>query len=178
MEAHSIWQKLLLKLSVFLNFGRTHLTSYCFDIRVTPRRLCACLCVRWCACRCGASHSCFHSSVLKIIFISGVVLLLGNTAAGRLTWSLSTPLSGEDGQAITARWLSAVTGELEYCQIPQERPGKSSWRRRCPHWDLKESRVSQAVGEVVRDRVQLAEEESDWSRGLEEVGTRISKRPS
>lgn len=50
MEAHSIWQKLQSKLSVFLNFGLTYLNSYCFIMRITSY---LCMCVQTCISVCA-----------------------------------------------------------------------------------------------------------------------------
>lgn len=105
MEAHSIWQKLQSKLSVFLNFHLTYMNSYCFIMRITSY-LCVCvykhICVQ-CVCWCGTCYSCSCPSILQVTLYEVLCHCWG--VSGK--WMHVVPgqtLPGDDGQAVTVQW--------------------------------------------------------------------------
>lgn len=108
----------------------------------------------------------------KIILTSGVVPLPGNTVAGRLMWSPSTPLqwSSHSEVAKGSEWGNG---------IPSDPPGEI---RNVPAEEVMSTLIPEggaelgSQGEVERAGVHMAEEESDSCRGLEEGETWTSKR--
>lgn len=82
MEAHSIWQKLQSKLSVFLNFHLTYMNSYCFIMRITSY---LCVCVQTYLC------------VVCVLVWYLLFLLLSIYSASHIVWSI-VPLLGSKWQ--------------------------------------------------------------------------------
>lgn len=128
MEAHSIWQKLLSKLSVFLNFGLL-LSQLLLFRQMNNVLLFACMSVCALVCMlmwCQSPPLPFISS--KNPIYTGCCPVAGDRS-GQQTAVAPVHTSAWGRWPITAQWLIVETGETESCQIPQERPGTSSWRK-------------------------------------------------